>query len=101
MAAAQAQKEISFLYLSDLKPTISSHERGRKCLKKLQSDGEHGKLIVRDGWLICPVCNKGRVLKLRPDTAAQNLIVYCKQCGKETTVNIDECLCPCRPTTSA
>ncbi|MBS6347440.1 MAG: hypothetical protein KH443_01375 [Oscillospiraceae bacterium] len=48
-----------------------------------------GKLVIRDGWVICPVCRKGKLLKLRPDTTAQNLPCKCKRCGQESLVNID------------
>ncbi len=47
------------------------------------------KLVVKDGWVICPVCRKGKLLKLRPDTTAQNLPCKCKRCGQESLVNID------------
>ena len=55
----------------------------------MQSNMRCGKLIIRDGWVICPVCRKGKLLKLRPDTAARNLPCKCKRCGQESLVNID------------
>ena len=55
----------------------------------MQSNMRCGKLVVRDGWVICPVCRKGKLLKLRPDTTAQNLPCKCKRCGQESLVNID------------
>lgn len=54
---------------------------------------ESAKLIVKDGWLLCPACGRGKVLKVRPKTRATDLTVYCKVCGRETIVNIAECLC--------
>lgn len=59
----------------------------------MQATAKHGKMIARDGKLICPLCGKGKVLKLKPTTRAEDLVVYCKVCGKESIVNIDECLC--------
>lgn len=47
-----------------------------------------GKIKTNQGWLICPACGKHKVLKLRPDTEAENLIVHCKRCGAESVVNI-------------
>ena len=47
------------------------------------------KLVVKDGWVICPVCGKGKLLKLRPDTTTRNLPCKCKRCGQESLVNID------------
>lgn len=55
----------------------------------MQSNMRCGKLVVRDGWVICPVCRKGKLLKVRPDTTAQNLPCKCKRCGQESLVNID------------
>ena len=58
-------------------------------MKKLQTEPECGKLIVKDGWVICPVCGKGKLLLTRPDTAVRNLPRKCKRCGQETIVNIE------------
>ena len=55
----------------------------------MQTDARCGKLIIRDGWVICPVCQKGKLLKLRPDTTTRNLPCKCKRCGQESLVNID------------
>lgn len=61
----------------------------KKGLKRLQNTAQCGKLITRDGWIICPVCRKGKLLKVLPDTTAHNLPRKCKRCGQETIVNID------------
>ena len=53
----------------------------------MQTNMRCGKLVVRDGWVICPVCRKGKLLKLRPDTIARNLPCKCKRCGQESIVN--------------
>lgn len=58
-------------------------------MKKLQTEPECGKLIVKDGWVMCPICGKGKLLKIRPDSIARNLPRKCKRCGQETVVNID------------
>lgn len=42
---------------------------------------------------MCPRCGRGKVLRLNPKTRATSLVVYCKHCGMESIVNIDECLC--------
>ena len=55
----------------------------------LQDQRECGKLTVKDGWLMCPVCRKGKVLKVREDTEVKNLEVRCKLCGQKTLVNIE------------
>ena len=58
-------------------------------MEKLKNGHDCGKLSVKDGWAICPVCGKGKLLKIRPDTIALNLPCKCKRCGQETVVNID------------
>ncbi len=63
-------------------------------MEGLQNAAVCATLTVKDGWLLCPVCGKGKVLKLRRDTTAENLVVHCKKCGRESVVNI-ECLCQC------
>jgi ribosomal protein S27AE len=48
-----------------------------------------GKIIVKDGKVICPVCGKGTLLHVRPDTIVRNLPRKCKRCGQTTIVNIE------------
>ena len=50
---------------------------------------DNGKMTVKDGWVICPVCRKGKVLKIRPDSIVRNLDCKCKICGQISEVNID------------
>lgn len=45
---------------------------------------------------MCPRCEKMKVLRLEAETTAHALPVYCKRCGKESIVNINERLSPCR-----
>ena len=75
------------------KPGVTSPRGGRKCMEKLQKRGECGKLIVKDGWLMCPSCRRRKVLQVRPDTTAKNLIVYCRDCRTETMVDIEQGQC--------
>nr|DAG13194.1 MAG TPA: cysteine-rich protein [Caudoviricetes sp.] len=39
--------------------------------------------------MICPVCGKGKLLKLLPTSIVRNLPSKCKRCGQETIVNIE------------
>ena len=59
-------------------------------MKKLQTEPECGKLIVKDGWLMCPSCRRRKVLQVRPETSAKNLIVYCRDCRTETMVDLEQ-----------
>lgn len=58
----------------------------RKGLRRLRNTG---KLIVKDGWVICPICGKGKILKINPDTTVHGLPIKCKLCRQESIVNID------------
>lgn len=55
----------------------------------MKSQAKPDKLTVKDGWVLCPVCGKGKLLKVNPDTTAHHLPRLCKRCGRETIVNIE------------
>ena len=55
----------------------------------MQTDVRCGKLNTKDGWVICPVCGKGKLLKILPNTTVRNLPRKCKRCGQESIVNIE------------
>ena len=55
----------------------------------MQTKRKADTLVIKDGWVICPVCGKGKLLLTRPDTAVRNLPRKCKRCGQETIVNIE------------
>lgn len=59
----------------------------------LQKKTETSKLVVKDGWLICPVCRRRKILRVREDTYARRLTVYCRACHAETIVNIEQGQC--------
>lgn len=53
----------------------------------MQTRPRCGKIETNREWLKCPVC-KQKLLKLLPQTQANNLVVYCRKCGQESVVNI-------------
>lgn len=56
----------------------------------LQEEAKRGKLIVKNGWLTCPVCKRNkRLLKIPPDTEARRLRVYCTDCKTELILDIE------------
>ena len=58
----------------------------------MQSTEKPAKLSIKDGWLKCPSCRK-RLLRVETDTAAKNLIVYCRNCKHSVTVDIHRGQC--------
>ena len=44
--------------------------------------------MVRDGWVYCPICNNKTRTKIRPDTVARNLPVFCPKCKNTMIMQI-------------
>ena len=44
--------------------------------------------MVKDGWVYFPICNNKTRTKIRPDTVARNLPVFCPKCKHRFTANI-------------
>lgn len=58
-------------------------------MEALQSQEKCGKLVVRNGWLTCPVCKRNkRLLRVPPDTEARGLRIYCTDCKTELILDI-------------
>lgn len=54
------------------------------------NQGKHGRiLIVRDGYIQCPVCRNKRLMRLDPATEAHALVVFCRKCKTENIVDIE------------
>lgn len=43
---------------------------------------------MKTKWVYCPVCGRKTRTKIRPDTRAENLIVFCPVCKNESLVDI-------------
>ena len=51
-------------------------------------------MLTEDGFLICPRCRVNRrLLRVRPDTQARNVQLYCRTCKSEIVVDIVEGQC--------
>lgn len=57
-------------------------------MKRLTKDNRQ-RVLVRDGWIVCPVCRKNRrLLRIDDSTEAVGLPVYCKDCKNEIILDI-------------
>lgn len=55
-----------------------------------KNENRSATITVRNGWLECPCCGWGRLMKVKPETAVTELPVYCRRCKREITVNIGQ-----------
>lgn len=46
--------------------------------------------MVKDGWVYCPICNNKTRTKIRTDTVARNLPVFCSKCKRTFTAHINK-----------
>ena len=57
-------------------------------MEKLQNRGECGKLILKDGWVICPKCKTMKLLRL-PSDGKVKAYVNCRHSKQERYLDID------------
>lgn len=55
----------------------------------MQSPQNRGKLVVKDGKVVCPVCKRKTDQTVRLDTKAENFPLWCRRCKNSFVVNID------------
>lgn len=55
----------------------------------MHHDPNPATIVTKDGWAICPVCGKGKLIKLLPTTTVHDLPCKCKRCGQESKLNIE------------
>ena len=61
----------------------------RKVEKSLQATVQCGKISIKDGWALCPICNKGKLIKVLPTTTVHDLPCKCKKCGQISKIHIE------------
>lgn len=49
-----------------------------------------GEKSMTEKWVLCPICGGKTRTKIRPDTEAKNLIVFCPKCKRETVMDIKD-----------
>lgn len=56
----------------------------------LREGAKCGKLVVKDGWVTCPVCRRNhRLIRIEPETEARNLPIFCRDCKSTVILDID------------
>ena len=56
--------------------------------KELTAPAAPLKLENRNGWLICPICRRRKLLRVYRETNGRNIPLYCKNCKTEFVVDI-------------
>lgn len=54
----------------------------------MQVKHERGKLVTKDGYVLCPDCNQMKLLRLPADGKVK-AFAYCRHCKGEKLLNID------------
>lgn len=47
-------------------------------------------MTMTEKWVLCPICGGKTRQKMREDTVAKNLIVFCPKCKRETVMDIKD-----------
>lgn len=53
----------------------------------LKKPKRYDKIKTKDGWLICPMCRRTKIIKTLPSTRATDLVLYCRACKAAFVVN--------------
>lgn len=56
-------------------------------------DPSSGKLVTKDGYILCPACRTMKLLRL-PSDGKVKAYAYCRHCKQERFLNIDLSLSP-------
>ena len=54
----------------------------------MRNERKAGKIVITDGWVICPKCKTMKLLRLAPDGKVK-AYVYCRHCRHERYLDID------------
>lgn len=52
-----------------------------------------GKLVIKDGYVMCPSCKLRTSQAVRPETVARNLQLWCRHCKATYIVDIESGQC--------
>lgn len=46
--------------------------------------------MMKEEWILCPVCKNKTRLKIREDTELKNFPLFCPKCKQETIINVKQ-----------
>jgi ribosomal protein L44E len=46
--------------------------------------------MLKENWILCPVCAKKTRVRIRENTILENFPLYCPKCKQETIISVKE-----------
>ena len=46
------------------------------------------KSMLKENWILCPICNNKTRLKIRENTVLENFPLFCPKCKQETMIDV-------------
>lgn len=48
------------------------------------------KSMLKENWILCPICNNKTRLKIREDTVLENFPLFCPKCKQEIMIDVHQ-----------
>lgn len=48
------------------------------------------KSMLKENWILCPICNNKTRLKIRENTVLENFPLFCPKCKQETMIDVHQ-----------
>lgn len=48
------------------------------------------KSMLKEKWILCPICNNKTRLKIRENTVLENFPLFCPKCKQETMIDVHQ-----------
>ena len=46
--------------------------------------------MLKENWILCPICNNKTRLKIRENTVLENFPLFCPKCKQETMIDVHQ-----------
>ena len=50
-------------------------------------------ILIKDGWLTCPICGNNRLKRVRPDETAELVYIHCRRCKNDIPMVLKQGQC--------